>query len=66
MNMNKKKQNFSKIRVLETKIVLLLKKVAVNNSLTVKFLNLIELEYNNDKLIQMLHLFTNNFLQVSK
>lgn len=64
--MNKKKQNFSKIRVLETKIVLLLKKVAVNNSLTVKFLNLIELEYNNDKLIQMLHLFTNNFLQVPK
>lgn len=64
--MNKKKQNFSKIRVLETKIVLLLKKVAVNNSLTVKFLNLIELEYNNDKLIQMVHLFTNNFLQVPK
>lgn len=51
MNMNKKKQNFSKIRVLETKIVLLLKKVAVNNSLTVKFLNLIKLEYNNDKLL---------------
>lgn len=51
MNMNKKKQNFSKIRVVETKIVLLLKKVAVNNFLTVKFLNLIELEYNNDKLL---------------
>lgn len=51
MNMNKKKQNFSKIRVVETKIVLLLKKVTVNNFLTVKFLNLIELEYNNDKLL---------------
>lgn len=53
MNMNKKNKNLMKFLYLRPKLyyqkIVLLKNVAINNCSIVKFL--VELEYNNDKLI---------------